>query len=320
MCWMFRVSEALGMIDMLQSFTTYITLNDVCVRPVMSDSGPIAIKSGRHPLLEKILLTPFIPNDTFLTETHSIQVVTGANGAGKTTYLEQVALISIMGHIGCFVPASYARLRRLDSIMTKLSSCNEIGYQMGDFFKEAEDVAFILRNASQFSLIIVDEFGRGTSPSEGTGLCWAVIEKLLEASPFMLFATHFSELIALSRLYPHRIKHLYFGADKSATSFSHRIQEETSDESIVPKHYGVTIARMARFPEALTSVAESLSKELEDRLKVEEFRNQTNDFSLLLEKLDVLKNVNASFEEKKRYLKELQLISNRVSLPKPDDA
>jgi DNA mismatch repair protein MSH4 len=319
--WMYKLSEIVSLVDMLCSFAKYVTLSDVCVRPIFGDSGPIAIKDGKHPIKSKHLGSEFIMNDSFLTEVQRIQIITGPNGSGKSTYLEQIGLITIMGHIGCYVPASFARLRKLQSIMSKLSHYEEIGSNMGGFFKECREISFILRNATHDSLILVDEFGRGTSCLEGTGLSWAFCEKMIEIRPALLFCTHFSELTALSKLYCTQIKHLCFSAKENEEhhrlTFTYKIKDaeelkEDVDSFQKLDHYGLAIARMSQFPKEIVDDAEHISCELMNMLKINDFEKNTSNYCLLLEKLEVLMQMDESSDDLVDYISHLQQLARTI--------
>jgi DNA mismatch repair protein MSH4 len=314
MGWMYRLSESISMIDMLCSFAKYVTVSDTCTRPIFGDTGPIAIRGGRHPIKSKLIGSKFICNDSFFNETQNMQIITGPNGSGKSTYLEQIGLIVVMGHIGCYVPASFARIRILESIFSKFSSIEEIGSNMGGFFKECKEMSFVLRNVTSKSLILIDEYGRGTSCLDGASLSWSLCEKLLESKPFVLFSTHFSEITSLAKLYLHQVKHLCFFANEDSAqkklNFTFKLtdNEEAEEAQLKLDHYGISIASMSKFPNEVILEAEALSNRLMNLLKVKEFEEKSAKHCLLLDKLEVLSQMENSEndEEILDYLKQLQ--------------
>jgi len=141
----YKVAEAVALLDMICAFTTYVTITPSCVRPAFSTDGPLAIKQGRNPLVEKLFTEPFIPNDTFMTETSNFHVIMGPNMSGKSTYLRQVALLTILAHVGCFVPATFASFRLVDRLFTRIGTSDCLEKNSSTFMVEMKEIAFIIQ-------------------------------------------------------------------------------------------------------------------------------------------------------------------------------
>ena len=173
------------------------------IRPSFNDKGVISIKSGRHPVVEQSMEDPYIPNDTYLDdEKVLLQIITGPNMAGKSTYMRQVALIQIMAQIGSFVPADAADLPLVDQIFTRIGASDYLTRGQSTFMVEMTEVAEILRLATARSLILFDEVGRGTSTYDGLSIAWSIIEYICnDVRAKTLFATHYFELTELEDRY-----------------------------------------------------------------------------------------------------------------------
>ena len=166
-------------------------------RSLTSQPG-IKITAGRHPVVEQVLDSPFIPNDTELNDKRRILLITGPNMGGKSTYMRQVALISLLAYIGSYVPAEAATLGPIDRIFTRIGASDDLASGRSTFMVEMTETANILHNATQQSLVLMDEVGRGTSTFDGLSLAWACAEKLAEnVQAFTLFSTHYFELTTL---------------------------------------------------------------------------------------------------------------------------
>ncbi|XP_056009857.1 mutS protein homolog 4-like isoform X2 [Ostrea edulis] len=202
---LYKLSEAVSMVDMLQSFANACTLSNY-VKPEFT-KDTLAIKQGRHPILERISADMPVPNNTYATEDSNFNIITGANMSGKSTYLRQVVLLQIMAQIGCFVSAEYASFRITDQIFSRIGSDDDIESNSSTFMLEMKEVNYIIQNVGHRSLIIMDELGRGTSQEEGVGICHSVCEYLLGYKAFVFFATHFMDLSQLDSLYPNVQKH-----------------------------------------------------------------------------------------------------------------
>ena len=236
------------------------------VRPVLVEEPILDIRDGRHPVLDQILPPgTFVPNDaTFGPDDGTFWLVTGPNMAGKSTFLRQVALITLMAHVGSFVPAKSAKIGLTDRIFTRVGASDELSRGQSTFMVEMTEAANILNNATPRSLVILDEIGRGTSTYDGVSLAWAMTEYLHGAIGCRsLFATHYHELAQLSAALP-RLRNYNVLVRELADEiiFLHKIAPGNAERS-----YGIHVARLAGVPEAVlaraTAVLESLEKQHE---------------------------------------------------------
>ncbi len=236
----------LAQIDVLQNFAFVALKNKYC-KPVFGQKTSIDIKNGRHAVVEKIMLAGhFVPNNTHLNnENDLIHLITGPNMGGKSTYLRQVALISLMAQIGSFVPAESANLSIVDRIFTRVGASDNLAKGQSTFMVEMQETANILNNATEKSLIILDEIGRGTSTYDGVSIAWAILEYVHDTiGAKTLFATHYHELIAVSN-----------GLAK-AKNYSVQVLEATDSvtflykiaEGGIDKSYGIEVAKLAGLP------------------------------------------------------------------------
>ena len=187
---LYQISESMALLDILYSFAC-TSRCWICVRPEFTNT--LAIKNGRHPVLSK-KNNETIPNDTFADSVTRLHIVTGPNASGKTTYLKQIALLTLMGHMGLFVPAEYVSIKLMSHIFSRIGTDESIEAGASTFLREMRETAFILTNVTDRSLIIMDEIGRGTSMSDGLAVCLAICEALLKTKSFTFFVTHFVEL------------------------------------------------------------------------------------------------------------------------------
>ncbi|KAF9131365.1 MutS protein msh4 [Mortierella sp. 14UC] len=237
---LYKASEAIAMLDMLLSFAHQCTISDF-IRPEFTDT--LVIKQGRHPILEKISLSAFVSNDTYAGSANTFQIITGPNMSGKTTYLRQVALLTIMAQIASFVPAEYASFRIVDQLLSRI--CNEdcIELNASTFMNEMKETAYIVENATEKSLVIIDELGRGTSPHDGLGIAFAVCEELIHNRAVVFFATHFRELTTTLTAY-HNVVNLHLETEMTrdqgetpGVSFKYRLAQGSASE----EHYAKTL-------------------------------------------------------------------------------
>ena len=231
--------------------------------PVVDNTDVIEIKDGRHPVVEKILDTgSFIANDAYLdTESNRLAIITGPNMAGKSTYMRQVALITLMAQIGSFVPASYAHIGVVDKIFTRVGASDDLAMGESTFMVEMMEVASILKNATRKSLVILDEIGRGTSTYDGLSIAWAVAEDISKIRAKTLFATHYHELVDLeNKLEGTKNYHVAVKERGEDVIFLRKILEGGTDES-----YGVHVAKLAGVPKEVTKRANEILKTLERR-------------------------------------------------------
>ncbi|UCG42566.1 MAG: DNA mismatch repair protein MutS [candidate division WOR-3 bacterium] len=237
----------LAELDVYCSFAQVASENGY-VRPVVDESGKLAIEQGRHPVVEAVLDRPFIPNSTEL-DNHEAQIaiVTGPNMAGKSTYLRQTALIVIMAQAGSFVPAKSARVGVVDKIFTRIGASDDVSRGVSTFLAEMIETANILNNATSRSLVILDEVGRGTATNDGLAIAWAAVEHLhgpAERRPRTLFATHYHELTDIALLLP-RVRNFNFSVreQKDRVLFLRKLEPGPADKS-----YGIAVARLAGLP------------------------------------------------------------------------
>lgn len=236
-------------------------------RPTLDMSKDFIVKNARHPVIEVTLgKNPFTPNDfNFSAENgRRIALITGPNMAGKSTYLRTAALIAIMAHMGSFVPAESAKIGLIDRVFTRIGARDELARGQSTFMVEMVETANILRHATDRSLVILDEVGRGTSTYDGLSIAWSVVEFLQgqeHAQPRVLFATHYHELTQLADLLP-GIVNLSMGVDESAGRivFLHKIIEAPSDRS-----YGIEVARLAGVPSAVLRRSQELLAQFEEK-------------------------------------------------------
>ncbi|XP_056350222.1 mutS protein homolog 4 isoform X4 [Oenanthe melanoleuca] len=235
---LYKLSDIVSMLDMLLSFAHACTLSDY-VRPEFTDT--LAIKQGWHPILEKIAMEKPVSNNTYLTEGNNFVIITGPNMSGKSTYLKQIALCQIMAQIGSYVPAEYCSFRIAEQIFTRIGMDDDIETNASTFMKEMKEITYIIQNANDKSLIIIDELGRGTSAEEGIGICYAACEYLLNLKAFTLFATHFLELCHIDALYPNvenyhfEVQHVRSSAgNKEKIAYSYTLSKGYTEE----KNYG----------------------------------------------------------------------------------
>ena len=242
-------AAVLSRLDVLSNFA-WVSISNKYTRPIFTKAGTIKIKAGRHPVVEQLLPATerFIPNDLSMnTEKSQIHLITGPNMAGKSTYLRQVGLIVLMAQIGCFVPAESAEIGIVDKLFTRVGASDNLAGGESTFLVEMNEAANILNNATEKSLILLDEIGRGTATYDGLSLAWAITEYLhqkKEVAARTLFATHYHELTdlenTLERLENHHIAVKEFG-DKIV--FLRQIMPGPGDKS-----YGIYVAQMAGLP------------------------------------------------------------------------
>ncbi|HLC30185.1 MAG TPA: DNA mismatch repair protein MutS, partial [Dehalococcoidia bacterium] len=233
-------------------------------RPEIDEGESIHIEGGRHPVVERFLEdASFVPNDTLLSN-HDCQIalITGPNMSGKSTYLRQVALITLMAQIGSFVPAARARIGLVDRIFTRVGAQDDLATGQSTFMVEMAETANILHHATARSLVVLDEIGRGTSTYDGISIAQGVVEQLHNHAPVAaktLFATHYHELTALSSYLP-RVRNFTFAVteERGQVVFLRRILPGSADKS-----YGIHVARLAGMPEAVVRRAEAVLQELE---------------------------------------------------------
>ncbi|KAI9487454.1 MAG: muts domain V-domain-containing protein [Benjaminiella poitrasii] len=264
---LYKSSEAIALLDMLISLASSNISCDY-VRPQFSNT--LAIKSGRHPILDNILSFPFVPNDTFASLSSSFQFVTGPNMSGKSTYLRQIALLTVMAQVGSFVPAEYACFRLSDQLLSRLANDNtfsDIG--TSSFMSEMRETAYLLQHVTDTSIIIIDELGRGTSPTDALGITASVCEDLIRTKAFCFFATHLHELTSTLDIYPN-VVNLQFKVNVTVVSMKQNRNECTIDYQYkhedgnlsTENRYGLQTAQLLRFPQNVLACAYKIADEL----------------------------------------------------------
>ncbi len=249
-----KLAHALAHIDALLGFAR-VAGEHGYARPVFTQSRDIIIRDGRHPMVERTLNTPFIPNDTHLVDEQSLWIITGPNMGGKSTYLRQVGLMSIMAQCGSFVPAQQAQLPLVDRVFTRIGAGDNLVDGKSTFMVEMEETAAICTLATKKSLVILDEVGRGTSTFDGLAIAQAVVEYVhTNVRSRCLFATHYHELTALEHTVPGIVS--YYAASKKTPHgivFLYKMVRGIADGS-----FGVEVAKKAGLPAAVIERAETL--------------------------------------------------------------
>ncbi|WP_225181382.1 DNA mismatch repair protein MutS [Pectobacterium aroidearum] len=252
-------AAALAELDVLTNLAERAdTLNYVC--PTLSDKPGIKITGGRHPVVEQVLREPFISNPLSLSPQRRMLIITGPNMGGKSTYMRQAALIVLMAHIGCFVPADQAVIGPVDRIFTRVGAADDLASGRSTFMVEMTETANILHNATENSLVLMDEIGRGTSTYDGLSLAWACAENLANRIKAMtLFATHYFELTTLPEKMEGVVNvHLDAREHGDTIAFMHSVQDGAASKS-----YGLAVAALAGVPKEVIKRARQKLKELE---------------------------------------------------------
>jgi DNA mismatch repair protein MutS len=278
-----RTAAALAQLDVLGSFAETARLYNY-IRPEIGDAGVLNLRDGRHPVLEQTMTDQrFVPNDTEIAGTGApafgpsngdaeatsdrssalpqIMLITGPNMAGKSTYIRQVALLGLLAHTGSFIPAASARVDLIDRIFTRIGASDDLARGQSTFMVEMSETANILNNATQRSLVILDEIGRGTSTFDGLSLAWSIVEHLHhQVGAKTLFATHYHELTELTGKLK-RLKNYNVAVREwnDQIVFLHKIVEGGTDKS-----YGIQVARLAGVPKEVIDRAKVILRNLED--------------------------------------------------------
>ena len=258
-----KTASVVSTLDVLASFAQVAEDMNYCM-PVVKNDGVIKIKEGRHPVIEKMIgVGNFVPNDTYLDKDGDrLAIITGPNMAGKSTYMRQVALITLMAQVGSFVPAQEAEIGVVDKIFTRVGASDDLSMGQSTFMVEMMEVATILKEATENSLVILDEIGRGTSTYDGLSIAWAVAEYIADKEKCgakTLFATHYHELIELADK-QEGIKNYSIAVKEKGEDiiFLRKIVEGGTDES-----YGIHVARLAGVPKNVTKRADEILRSLE---------------------------------------------------------
>lgn len=257
-----KLAATIAMLDCIQSFAAVSRERGYCRPQISPAGGALKITDGRHPVVEALSKERFVPNDTIFDGEMQTMVITGPNMAGKSTYMRQTALIVLMAHIGCFVPARTAEIPVIDRIFTRVGASDNLILDQSTFMVEMTEVASIMLHATRDSLLILDEVGRGTSTFDGLSIAWAVLEYLTEKiGAKTLFATHYHELTELE--------------GKIEGVKNYRVTVRETAEGIVflrkivrggaNKSFGIEVARLAGIPAAVTARAKEILHSLEKR-------------------------------------------------------
>ncbi|KPP69973.1 mutS protein4-like [Scleropages formosus] len=254
---LYKLSDSVSMLDMLLSLANACTFTDT-----------LAIKQGRHPILERIYGQQPVSNNSYISESNNFVIITGPNMSGKSTYLKQVALCQIMAQI-----AQYASFRIADQIFTRIGVDDDFETNSSTFMMEMKEVSYIIHNISDRSLIIMDELGRGTSAEEGIGICHSVCEFLLNFKAFTLFATHFLELCQLETLYLNvENQHMEVRHTRAASSgaesivYTYLLSQGISEE----RNYGLRAAEMTALPQSVIQEAKQIASRVSQQLKAKQ--------------------------------------------------
>ena len=255
-----RNASAVAQLDVLSTFAERAeALNYVA--PEFSPEAGLEIAGGRHPVVEQIA-QPFIANDVALSPYRQLLLITGPNMGGKSTFMRQTALIVLLAHCGCYVPAVSARMGTIDRIFTRIGASDDLAGGRSTFMVEMTETANILHNATQHSLVLLDEIGRGTSTFDGLSLAWAVARQLLEKNrSYTLFATHYFELTRIVEEFKQAANvHLDAVEHGKGIVFLHRVEEGPASQS-----YGLQVAQLAGIPKSVVAMAKRKLTQLEQQ-------------------------------------------------------
>jgi DNA mismatch repair protein MutS len=259
-----RLAGAISELDVIQSFAT-ISEQYRYVRPSVSNNGNVNIVGGRHPVVEKVMdAQEYVPNDIFLNNERNMLLITGPNMAGKSTYMRQLALTAIMMQVGCFVPAEKAELPMFDQIFTRIGAADDLVGGQSTFMVEMLETNFALTSATENSLILLDEIGRGTSTYDGMALAQSIIEFIHERiQAKTLFSTHYHELTVLEKSLP-SLKNVFVSAieENGSLVFLHKVIDGQADKS-----FGIQVAELADLPQDVIQRAKTILKTYEKQEK-----------------------------------------------------
>ena len=252
-------AAAVAELDVLATLAERAECLRLC-QPEFTEEQVFEVEAGRHLVVEQVLDDPFIANDTLLNDHRRMLLITGPNMGGKSTYMRQNALIALLAHVGSFVPANRVRLSPMDRIFTRIGSSDDLASGRSTFMVEMTETANILHNATERSLVLMDEVGRGTSTFDGLSLAWAAAVQLARSvRAFTLFATHYFELTALPEQCPSMANvHLDATEHEDHVVFLHNIQEGPANRS-----FGLQVAKLAGIPDSVLRAAREKLQALE---------------------------------------------------------
>lgn len=313
-------AKAIAKLDVMQSFATVSENNDY-VRPVLNSNKVVKIIEARHPVVEKVMDGEFVSNDIIFEDGIYLQLITGPNMAGKSTYMRQMAMIVIMAQIGCFVPAKEANLPIFDKIFTRIGASDDLVSGESTFMVEMKEANRAIKEASEHSLILFDELGRGTATYDGMSLAQAIIEYIHDnIRAITLFSTHYHELTKLEEHKKH-LKNVHVSAheENGNITFLHKIKVGSADKS-----YGIHVAKLANLPDDLIKRADEILKGYENKnegnneiisqisMNLEESNKNDNNYDIIkkmindvnplevspMEALNILYNLKKQLNEK----------------------
>lgn len=249
----------LAELDVLANFAERAS-NLAYVQPKLVDEKVIKIDAGRHPVVERLIDDPFVPNDACMDQQREMLVITGPNMGGKSTYMRQSAIITLLAYCGCFVPADNATIGPIDQIFTRMGSADDTAGGRSTFMVEMTETANILNNATKNSLVLMDEVGRGTSTFDGLSLAWSAAQHLAnKVNAFTLFATHYFEMTELAEQHPNVVNvHLKATEHDDRIIFLHNVLDGSASKS-----YGLQVAQLAGVPQVVVNQAKSKLHQLE---------------------------------------------------------
>ena len=307
-----KTADALSELDCILSLAVCSEEYNL-VRPVINDDGIINIKDGRHPVVEIVSKEEYVPNDCVMENGINTLLITGPNMSGKSTYMRQLAIIVIMAQIGSFVPASSANLPIIDKIFTRIGASDDLVSGESTFMVEMKEARNAICNATEHSLILFDELGRGTATYDGMSLAQAILEYLSEnIKAFTLFSTHYHELTRLDKKFKN-IKNVHVSAVENGDTitFLHKVKSGAVDKS-----YGIHVARLAHMPTSLLARADEILSEYETNAKKKnpeekvqlsmDFFQETKNSDIIKEKLESIDLMNTTPIQALNYLFELK--------------
>lgn len=273
-------AKALAKLDVMQAFATNAEENNY-TRPIIMPDKEVKIIEGRHPVVEKVLDKEFVSNDIIFTKDKYLQIITGPNMAGKSTYMRQMAMIVIMAQIGCFVPARKAYLPIFDKIFTRIGASDDLVSGESTFMVEMKEANHAILGATEHSLILFDELGRGTATYDGISLAQAIIEYIHDnIKAITFFSTHYHELTSLEKHKVH-IKNVHVSAHEEGgtITFLHKVKDGSVDKS-----YGIHVAKLALLPSSLIKRADEILRTYESKNNKED--NLVNQISMNFDETD----------------------------------
>ena len=241
-----KLCESVSLLDLLCACSCYALETGKCTRPELSTGGPHVVENGKHPILLALQPDMLQPNSLYLSDSCSTMILHGPNMSGKSTLLKQTGLLSILAQVGCFVPADFASFRVLDRIHARMGAADSIEMNSSSFMVEMQELNYIVRNATEQSLVLIDELGRATSTADGAGISWAVVEHFLSVGCLTVFATHMTVLSGLTGLYPNCAEAcMQVSAQEGKMKYSWKV---ATDVASTVDHYGICLAEIAAFP------------------------------------------------------------------------